>query len=151
MLATVRNVSLEFTFTTIIISPDKKNPDAMIYFYCPYCATGIAQVKGHIVNLLPGFETKNTTGIFSKCHRCKEIYSYNILTYYDKEERTRLTLIAKPDYFIFHCFICRTPLLEYNQYIVKQLQPEKSLTLPADFSCSKPDCKKEYRLSEIVV
>jgi len=151
MLATVRDESIEFTFTTIVIAPDKEKPDKVIYFYCPYCATGIAQIKGHIVNLLPGFETKNITAVLSKCHKCKEIYSYQMISSFDKGTRTRLTLIVRPDNPVFYCLICRTPLLEYNQNIVKQLQPEKILTLPADFSCSKPDCKKEYQLRDIVI
>jgi len=148
--ASIRNKPTDILLTTVSLTIDKANPDNLIMFRCYHCGTSITQIQGAVTGVFSGLMPTNEVVVINQCSKCHANITFQTLPTPKNPEVTKLKLSYEKGIETFHCFICRTQLLQYNADILISLPERKHLIMPLAFTCFKPDCHKQYLLNEIV-
>jgi hypothetical protein len=149
MRVLIRSQVAEIPVHTVTLCPVKS--EAIYLFRCYKCGTAISQVMGHIVRIEPGAPHDGGVPVVNQCYKCKEYYTFQ--TKQVKPQRTELYLHHNPlvtSFSTFHCFICRTQLIQYDELFTKVLPEYKRVDLPYKFNCFGHDCVQKYILKDII-
>lgn len=151
MKATIRNIpDIEILVHTVSV---KKTTSENVYlFRCYRCGTSISQVKGEITRIFPGLEPSDEVPVISQCFKCHWHYTFQTKNFVVKPyiELGIVHEVGFNDYTTFHCVICRSKLLNYNQQWIERLSDSKLLKLPHEFICSNDTCNRQYKVVDVL-
>ena len=124
--------------------------DQTFLFHCVYCGQAVCQIQGKVDKVFPGLEPTNDVVVVYKCMQCKRTYNFQTHDYKYKDV-TRVVLTNQDNIVnTFHCYICRTPLVQFKEDKVWELPEFKLKLVPFNFTCYKNDCGKKYSFVDIV-
>ncbi len=143
-----KNEEKEILIQTVSVT-HAKNRLTTYLFLCPYCSYNIIQIQGRVTKIKPGLTPTDDVVTINNCPRCKMKYTFQ--TTKDRNDETEVILTKfENNQDIWHCYICRTPLLQFNYNDIYLLPWAKKVELPVDVKCSGPNCPAEYYILEVV-
>lgn len=150
MQITIRQQPRTLSVQIVSVIPNLLEPLNTYLFRCVKCGTSISQVVGTISSVLPGGIVTGVV-VINKCPKCSEFYTFNEVKP-NKRIGTGITLSSRNNTTnIFHCFVCRTPLIHYREgSYLKRLPEFKDILLPLSIRCSGIDCHMIYKIDDIV-
>ena len=149
MQATIQNTAVEIPLHSVSLTINKKNPDNIYAFHCYFCGSSVNQIKGNATRISAGLQPSEDVVVIHRCPKCSENYTFQTLKYLDSDF-TILSILAKGPYTKFFCYVCRTPLLNYDQDKAELIKSHNIINFPYFFNCSNPTCQRNYELTEIV-
>lgn len=151
MQVLIQHQPRELLIHTVSLAKNDLEPDNVFLFRCPYCSSTLgAQIQGVVVKISPGFEPTENVPVIHFCKECKRLYTFQTLEFMDKRF-SRITLATTPNTVgIFHCWLCRNPLLQFIGDKVVKLPSFELIHLPITMGCVKPDCPIKYRILDTV-
>lgn len=153
MQIVIRNMPLEMLLQSVTVSPNPKQPDNMYLFHCFRCGYQIVQVKGIVTRIFPGLEPTDEIPVVSQCPRCRERFVF--ITKPLRSKRTKVVLSHNGLFMehgrsIFRCFICRTPLLYFDNKIVISIKNRVIEELPLALDCTNLQCPQGYVIVDAI-
>lgn len=150
MLITVQQEEKEILVHTVSLHKNMKSPTNLYLFRCPYCSTGIVQIQGIVNKIMPGLEPTEEVVVIHQCKSCKRLYTFQTLEYLNKTE-TKVTLVNTPNNLsVFHCYICRNPVLQFKGDKIIKLPNFELIPLPSSVNCSNPTCDAKYYVVDVI-
>lgn len=150
MQVEIYNVPKDVPIQTISLGHNTYNTYKTLLFHCFYCGQAITQIQGTVTKVFPGLEPTDDVVVINKCQQCKRYYTFQSHKY--KDTNTTRVVLSKEEGLIntFHCYICRNPLLQFNEEHIYVLPDLKPLTCPQFVTCFKSDCKRRYHIIDIL-
>lgn len=149
----IKSAPVEIYVQTVLISKNEPHKDSTL-FRCDRCGTAISRIPGKIDSIIAGEIPTDTIHAIQQCYRCYENYIF--VPYQGVPRRfvnpTTLVLPTQPmqETSVFRCFVCRSPLLEYNKDTTIYIPTVTPITNRSMFVCANPECHHEYYLQDVV-
>lgn len=141
----------ELLLQTVSLIKNNIDPANLYLFRCPYCSnsTGV-QIQGNVYQIEAGLMPTEDVVTIHQCKGCKRLYTFQTLAFSNKRE-TRVTLIATPQTIgIYHCWLCRNPLLQFMDNKIVKLPDFKLMQMPFEVPCVNPSCIVRYKIVDVV-
>lgn len=149
MLISTYTGDKEIRIQTISLRKNYDNPTLTYGFYCVFCGEVLCKVQGEVVSISPGLTPTAQAVVITKCLNCKK--EFNFQTIDNRASVPRVTLTNYEDgVSSLHCYICRTPLLQYQNQNVVSLPLFTVMRLPFPLKCLRPTCPANMRIVDIV-
>lgn len=148
MQITIQNEPREVLLQTISLRNNNNSHNTYL-FRCFRCGNAIVQLVGEVSKIFPGLEPTNQVVVINQCSHCRERYTFQTHLY--KQTYTRVVLSTKGKFIsTFHCYICRNPLLQYDNHILLVLPSFHQVTLPFSLVCINSKCPARFTIEEII-
>ena len=149
MLISTYTGDREIRIQTVSLRKNFENPTQTFGFYCTFCGESLYKVQGEVTKITPGLEPTGQAVVITKCLNCKR--EWNFQTINTKPTITRIILTNYDDKVgTFHCYICRTPLIQHNSKGAAALPQFVAMSLPYPLKCIRPTCPANMIIRDIV-
>ena len=149
MLISTYTGDKEIRIQTISLRKNYDNPTLTYGFYCIFCGDALCKIQGEVVKITPGLAPTTQAVVITKCLNCKKEFNFQTIT--DKPRITRITLTNYSDNVsTFHCYICRTPLVQHKDSYAVSLPTFAAMRLPYPLKCIRPTCPANMQIVDIV-
>lgn len=142
--------STDIKVQTITLSHLRDEPTRVYLFHCFRCGNPMNQVQGGITRIFPGLSPTPTVTIIQKCKQCGELYTFQTQDDRRSPQPIRVILSTFTPNNTFHCPICITPLLQFNQFGVVLLPEFIKQEIPFIVKCLRKGCPGRYRIVDLI-
>lgn len=149
MLISTYTGDREILIHTVSLRKNYDKPTLTYGFYCVFCGDSLCKIQGEVVKITPGLAPTSQAVVITKCLKCKREFNFQTIT--TRPSVTRITLTNQIDSVgTFHCFICRTPLVQYKDAKAVALPEFTALRLPYPLKCIRPTCPANMQIVDIL-
>lgn len=148
MLISTYNGDREIQIQTVSLRKNYDNPTQTYGFYCVFCGESLCKIQGEVVKITPGLAPTTQAVVITKCLKCKREFNFQTITNLPKV--TRITLTNGEGVGTFHCYICRTPLVQHKDSYAVLLPLFTAMRLPFPLKCIRPTCPANMQIVDIV-
>ena len=148
MQITIQDEPKEILLQTISLRNLSNNRNTYL-FRCFRCGNAIVQLVGEVSKIFPGLEPTNDVVVINQCSKCREKYTFQ--SHHYKQEYTRVTLSTSGNFIsTFHCYICRNPLLQYDNHLLLVLPTFHAVLLPYSLACINSKCPARFIIEDVL-
>lgn len=149
MLISTYTGDKDILIQTVSLRKNYEKPSLTYGFYCMFCGESLCKIQGEVVKITPGLEPTEQPVVITKCMKCKKEFNFQNVSANSNSAKIRLTNYTK-DVTTLHCFICRTPLLQYQKEHVVSLPEFSARNIPFSLRCIRPTCPANFSIVDIV-
>jgi len=135
---------------SVLIGKNQDNPKRADILWCYSCGGNVSRIKGQVTQIRAGEIENNDALALSTCPNCHKNFIITVVA--SQKGAVRLTLVYDPYSLpnVFHCLICRQPLLTYDPEHATEYYTKIVHSLPYAFSCTRKTCFRSYLLEDVV-